>query len=407
MSIVNPPLTISGVFLPDLLFDVVKPTVVLKSQMGAVAADTAADSMIVFQGKLYIGTGNSTAATDSTGAKLLVFDGTSWSTITKATMGAVAADRAVESMAVYGNKLYVGWYNTTVATDATASKVCVFNGSSWSVITKATMGAVANDLYLVSMGVYNNALYIGTGNTTAATDATGAKVLKYDGATWSIFTKATMGGIANDLYMQAMAVYNDKLYIGTTNATAATDSTGAKVLTYNGSAWAAITKATMGGAAADLALQSMAVYNGKLYIGTANITAATDATAAKLIVFNGNGWATIIKSAMGGLTTDQGWEDMAVYDGKLYVGGTNPTAAVDGTANCLYQFDQMNWARIFKTTLGNIAADTDIFNLVNYHGMLYMVTWNSTAAVDATAWKMTYLGYPIAENFNSYCPRGF
>ena len=406
-SFIAYPAGTAGNTLNDTLFSVIKPTVVLKSAMGAVAADKTFDSMAVFNGKLYLGTGNSTLATDATAAKVITYDGTTWSVITKATMGGVAGDIAMESMAVYNGKLYIGTYNATAATDSTSNKLLVFDGSTWSTITKATMGGVANDLYFVTMQVYNGALYIGGGNTTAATDSTAAKIFKFDGASWSTFTKATVGGVAADQYFQMMAVYNNILYIGTTNATAATDSTGAKIINYNGTTWAAVTKATMGAAAADLALQSMAVYSGKLYIGTANITAATDSTAAKLIVWDGTAWSIITKATMGGNTTDQGFETMAVYNGKLYVGEVNNTAAIDNTSAKLFQFDRMVWATINKSTLGWVNADTDTFFIAIFQNKMFLTSYNTTAATDSTGFKVSYFAYPIAENYNSYCSRGF
>ena len=399
----------SGSTLSDLLYTVVKPTAVLKSAMGAVANDLTFTCMAVFQGKLYIGTSNTTAATDSTAAKVLTFDGTTWSVITKATMGMVAADTYISSMAVFQGKLYLGTYNTTAATDSTGAKLVSFDGTTWSVITKAIMGGVTTDQRLSSMVVYGGSLYIGTYNVTAATDSTAAKLLVYYnfGSSWSTINKSVMSAVAADQDFPSMAVYNNILYIGTTNATAAIDTTGSKVISYNGTTWAAVTKTTMGGVTTDTSFPVMAVYNGKLYIGTANATAATDTTGSKLLVWNGTAWAVITKATMGGATTDTNLESMCVYNGKLYIGTKNATAAIDATAAKILQFDQMAWAVIVKSTLGGITTDTDIFSMAIFQGQLWLGTNNATVATDATAARTMHLAYPIAENFNTYCSRGF
>ena len=405
MPIRNPTFSYSG--LKELLFSVIKPTAIIKSQIGGNSEDVEMIMMAAYHGKLYVGTYNSTDAIDSTGAKLFVFDGTSWTTINKSVMGGTTGDYGLMSMAVYKDKLYIGTMNTTASLTSTGSKILVFDGSSWTAITKATMGADANDVYLYYMAVYNDGLYIGTRNLTAATDATGSKLIKYNGSAWSIITKATMGGVAADTGMKSLAVYEGSLYVGTINATVAVDTTGAKVLKYNGSTWSVITKATMGGVAADTQMVIMSVYNGKLYIGTANVTAAVDSTAAKLLVFSGNAWQTILKSTMGGSTTDTYFEAMAVYDGKLYVGGYNATVAVDETACKLFQFDQSSWATIVKSTLGCATGDTDVFSMAFYGNRLYIGTYSTSHTVDAAGSKIVYLGYPVVQYDNAYCPRGF
>ena len=393
----------------DLLLTSVKPTVITKATIGGVANDTQMWSMAVYKNKLYVGTYNNTNATDATGAKLLVFDGTTWAVITKATMGGANGDWWMRSMAVFNDKLYIGTGNTTAATNATGSKLLVYDGTTWTSITKATMGADANDLHMQSMSVYNSSLYIGTINATVSTDATGAKLIKYDGTTWTTVTKAIMGGVNADTSLSSMAVFNGVLYIGTVNATNATDNTAAKLLALSGATWSVITKTTMGGVGADTAMFSMAVYNSKLYIGTQNVTSSVTATSAKLIVYNGNTWATIIKSAMGGggANTDTCFDFMAVYNGRLYVGGYNATAAINATAAKLFQFDQAAWIGITKDTLGGVTTDQDLFSMAVFKGNLYIGTYSSTSATDATGSKIIYLAYPIAETLNTYCPRGF
>ena len=405
MPIRNPTFSYSG--LKELLFSVIKPTAIIKSQIGGNSEDVEMIMMAAYHGKLYVGTYNSTDAIDSTGAKLFVFDGTSWTTINKSVMGGTTGDYGLMSMALYKDKLYIGTMNTTASLTSTGSKILVFDGSSWTAITKATMGADANDVYLYYMAVYNDGLYIGTRNLTAATDATGSKLIKYNGSAWSIITKATMGGVAADTGMKSLAVYEGSLYVGTANATAATNATAAKVIQLATTVWSVITKATMGGVAADVAMLSMAVYNGKLYVGTQNVTAAVDATASKLLVFSGNAWLTIIKSVMGGATTDTYFECMAIYNGKLYVSSYNATAAVDTTACKLFQFNQMVWATIVKSTLGGVTTDQDLYCMAVFNSKFYLGTYSTVSATDATGSKVVFFQYPIAENLNSYAPRGF
>ncbi|MDD5210632.1 MAG: hypothetical protein PHV36_14685, partial [Elusimicrobiales bacterium] len=152
------------------------------------AGENYVNSLAVYNGKLYAGTG--------TGGKVAVFDGNTWS----AANGGNAVTTGVAyitSLAVYNGKLYAG-------TDAVA-KVVVFDGNTWSA-TNGGNALIVGELQIQSLAVYNGKLYAGT--------YPNGKVAVFDGNTWS----ATNGGnalIVGELQIQSLAVYNGKLYAGT------------------------------------------------------------------------------------------------------------------------------------------------------------------------------------------------
>jgi hypothetical protein len=360
-----------------------------KAMMGGVDADRYASfGMGVYAGKLYIGTYNATVATNSTAAKLMVYDGTTWSIIDKATMGAHNNDNGLLSFCVYNNKLYIGTNNGTAATDATGCKVLCYDGAAWTSFTKATMGGHANDIAIYSMCVYDGKLYIGTYNTTAATDASGAKVISYDGATWTAYTKTTMGGVNADFAMLMPVVYNSKLYFGTENATVATNSTAAKLITYDSSTstWAIITKATMGGTNGDTSLSSLGIYNSKLYVRSYNAIAATDSTASKFLIYNGATWSTLNKNVMGEVAADRYSPFLVAYGSKFYFQTNNSTNVTDITGSKLVAYDASDGSFTLypKAMLCGLGPDLAGESGIEFLGKLWFGLYNATASIDIT-----------------------
>jgi len=381
----------------------------LKSDIGGVNEDTYFYCMAVYKEKLYVGTYNSNLATNNTGAKLFVYDGSSWSIITKADIGAHANDVGFVGMCIYNNKLYVGTQNMTLTTDSTGAKVCVYDGSSWSIILKSDIGAHANDNIFYGMCVYSNKLYIGTYNATAATDVTAAKVCVYDGSSWSVILKSTMGGVNADTLMISMAIYNNKLYVGCYNNTAATNNTSCKLFVYDSASWSIITKATMGGHNNDIELSAMAVYGGRLYVVTSNTVDATDITACKILVLSNTSWASYYKSdTLYGVANDNYLKTAIVYNGKLIVPvGFNDTGAVDMTGSKLFIYDGTWWGALSKSALYGHANDRGWYSCAIYKNKLFLGTRNDTLATDITASKVIAIQLGTFENENNYTQRGF
>ena len=122
--------------------------------------------MMEYNGSLYVATGN-----PINGCEVWAYDGANWTSLVGATPGSLlgpgfgnAANRFVWSMAVYNGELFVGTGN------AGGCEVWSFNGTAWAEIVGPGPGAIigpgfgtANtDVY--SMAVYGGNLYAGTSN---------------------------------------------------------------------------------------------------------------------------------------------------------------------------------------------------------------------------------------------------
>jgi hypothetical protein len=79
--------------------------------------------MIVYNGKLYITADSTNYTMTDTGAKIYVYDGRGMGRLRKGFTGFTDNDRSGRGMAIYKGKLYIGTDNSTVATDLTAAKI--------------------------------------------------------------------------------------------------------------------------------------------------------------------------------------------------------------------------------------------------------------------------------------------
>jgi hypothetical protein len=229
------------------------------------------------------------AAADS---RLLAYDGTCWNV--------VDAPAFVTSLEPYGGKLVVG---------GKGGLYCCYDGTSFSLVFSVPT-------YIKVLGVYNNTLYAGTmldkppklyycnGSSDNPADwhvDTGfSSILNFSGAFGSI---------------DSFAVYNGKMYV----------ASGTTVYRFDGTSWSVALSYEYAYAFLD-----MQVYNGKLYLATRDLNRIPlymggTGFSGTLIEYNGEDWTTI-------LGHDYWIYSLEVYDGKLYVGTANRIYTYNGTA---------------------------------------------------------------------------
>jgi hypothetical protein len=226
----------------------------------------------------------------------------------------IGTDTPTQKLQVEGNVLIGQQPNTAGTAD-----------NSWTAVSNATgqlaSGGTTTIASISAMAVYNGSLYAGT------TKANGAEVYRYNGTSgnWTRVTNAagqiTSGGTTNIASVSAMAVFNGKLYIGTSKIG------GAEVYRYEGgTTWTAVsggTPGTMGGSSGQTAINgisSMVVYGGQLILGTSK------PTKAELYRYDGNNNFTHIDPPAGNVCGPSSAEDavtaMAVYNNALFIGAS-------------------------------------------------------------------------------------
>lgn len=233
--------------------------------------------------------------------------------------------------------------------------------------------------------VYNGSLYVGTWN------ANNAEVYRYNGTTGSWTAINTTAGTFDNVTtavdaVTSMAVYNGYLYIGTT------ESNKAEVFRYNGGTGAAVftlvTQSTAGtvangGTASIDGISSMAVFQGKLYIGT------NEPTKAETYLYDGGTTWTMLQTTTGtvcsgGATAQDKVTAMAASETVLYAAVSKGVGKVD------FCFNQQGktWGEItgtdgtFSFISGSVTGITDVTSMVSYNGALYIGLRKTSGAGD-------------------------
>jgi hypothetical protein len=222
------------------------PTATIASGFGT--ACIVIRTLKVFGTDLYAGTGS------PGGGEVWRFDGVGWAPLASADPAAPlgtgfgnAANTDVSDMAVYGPFLYAGTSNW-----ATGCEVWAFDGTNWTQIVgglpTAIMGSgfgyPGNEIAL-NLEVYDSHLFIGTYNPT------GCMVVSFNGTGWLLEVgggapgtyEAQGFGDANNTYAMSASVFNNRLYLGTSNTV-----TGCDVFSLSASTtWYLAEGATAGG----------------------------------------------------------------------------------------------------------------------------------------------------------------
>ena len=297
------------------------------------------------------------------------------------------------SSAMFQSKLFVGTINM-----ASALEIYSFDGENW--VQEVGAGAPgtptapgfgnAGNLAALSMAVYNDDLYVGTGRLAGP-----CEIWRFDGTTWTPAVGSTSPvaagfGDANNRDVMSMAVYGMDLYVGVSNYTS-----GCEVWRYNGNTWTPVVGSTSpvpdGFGGTNDAVRSMCVYGTDLYAGTSNIGGCevwrTDGTAWTPLV----GPTAPVAPGFGTVANAQ-TTDMAVYMGTLFV-GTNNFGGCE-----VWTYDGITWVQDVgpgpTATIGpgfGNPANNDAASLQVYDSTLFAGTYNGGGcemwSLNGVAWN--------------------
>jgi hypothetical protein len=214
------------------------------------------------------------------------YDGTSFSLI-------FSVPTYIKALGVYNNTFYAG----TMLDNRPKLYYCngsTDNPSDWHVDTDFSTildfsGAFGS---IDSFAVYDGRMYVASGNT----------VYRFDGTVWSVALSYEYAYAFLD-----MQVYNGKLYLATRDLNriplymGGTGFSGT-LIEFDGENWTTVL-------GHDYWIFSLEVYEGKLYVGTAN----------RIYTFNGTAWDVSFYSADGAYYA----MSMITYNGKIYAGMGN------------------------------------------------------------------------------------
>ena len=204
-----------------------------------------------------------------------------------------------------------------------------------------------------ALAVYNGYLYVG-GDFSAAGGSSEAYIAKWDGTSWySIGT-----GLNSTVY--ALAVYNGKLYAGGTFTQAGGNSAN-YIASWNDTAWSSVGSGA-GTNGVNNPVYAMAVYNGKLYVGGEFLYACGD-TVNDIGAWDGKTWSSV-DSGIDRMHVGNEVEALAVYNGNLYVGGSF-SKVYGSPGNYIARWNGTHWS---STGSG---SNSDVVALAAYNGKLY------------------------------------
>ncbi|HEY3520541.1 MAG TPA: hypothetical protein VGK80_05805, partial [Rhodanobacteraceae bacterium] len=293
---------------------------VLKQNMRR-TGNTGFRSMIIFHGFLFTGGTN-----DTYGAELWrTSDGVHWRKIVAGGFGD-KNNESIRGVAIFQDKLYIGLQNASGS-----------GGQLWRSADGVTFEPVNTDgfgdttnISMHSMAVLNGQLYIGTKNKDTLLQVWRTsdgdnyeQVVGPNAAVPSGF------GIPDNILTQSMYVYNNVLYLGTGNSKPNGDSShGFSVMrTTNGTQWQPIT-VNGGGDIDNRFAWRFFAYQGYLWmgIGNFNIENGEGGQALRSVTGNQGSWEVMVGPnspyAPTGFGNWMNWgiRTFAEYNGKLYLG---------------------------------------------------------------------------------------
>jgi hypothetical protein len=283
--------------------------------------------------KLYA-SGSFTDASGISAYKIATWNGTSWASLSNADTllnNATNANNGFTSMSIYNGSLYVsGWDSYDSTSQIGAYHIAMYDGSNWLSVGSGLNGPA------YSMIVYNGELYVG-GDFTIAGGVSVNNIAKWNGTNWT----AVGNGInnSNSFAVNSLCVFNNDLYAGTLNF-----SIDNYLFKFNGTTWDPIV-----GAAGDR-VNSMAVYNGELYIGGSSMGIA-------ILKWNGTSLLSVGSGIQGGVNT------LHVFNGELYIGGNFSTAG-GYSANNVTKWNGTSFSALDSGTNGTVESIASISNIL-------------------------------------------
>jgi len=330
-------------------------------------------SMTTHNSKQYIGLGatnGSAAVYEYDGSTYTLVGGNgyrgSWS------YGATGTYNGVYSMVSYKGSLYVG-----LGQDAGEGEIWKYDGSNWTQVGGDGLnGSWSGASVAYSLTTWNDTLYAGI---TSPAGGSGL-IYSYNGSTWTNIAggSTNINGITNGQYSgtYSFAVYNNKLCAGF-----GTSAGQADLYCWTGSgSWSKIGGDGLNSSwnSNDAAIYSMAVYDGRLVVGTSD-----DSNRDPMIwTYDGTTWTKI-----GGGNVNSSWSDvvyyrvfsMATYNGELYV-----SLGYGGNNGHVWKWDGSTWTQVGGDGLNGSWSTTieSVRGLNVYKGKLYAGLGDSTSVDD-------------------------
>jgi subtilisin family serine protease len=320
-----------------------------------------------------------------------VFNGTGWSTVNLPV--------AIPSTTVYEGKLYVGGQGPSKSYTVDSGTVYTYDGSAWNNVLNTTSN------YAVMLGNYSNKLYVGTMFGTANLYFCNGSC--DNPANWNIDAQFMSLNPCADVIpyfcsINSFGVFNNKLYL----------STGKNAFSFNGTSWSKVTSKNdffLYDLFNDTSIGSISapiLYNGNYYVLTKDspqykcpIYQGGSGFCGRVWKYNGT-WNVVLDHNYNLLSQE-------VYNGRLYVGTANKIFMYDGyawnltwssTSGAEYVLALKTWNNKIYAGMGNgVVAKDDMFEPLNVTILSPKnITYTSSVPLTFTVNRPTsWIGYSL------------
>jgi hypothetical protein len=256
--------------------------------------------------------------------------------------GTKAFSGIVGNLCMYNNNLIVGGAFDTVGNNIPTNSIAQWNGTLWNSIQTGPLG-------VYSLLEYNGALIAGAGeygySSSTIPGHYGEIIGQWNGVFWDTIGSGIIG--VNNPRMLSLCNYQGDLYAGGYFQNGFSNTSYNDILKWNGTFWD-----TLPGQYYIGEVDAMAVYNGKLYLGGKYVDTFHYITAWNNTTFSlpGKGVNGVVYA-------------LAVYNGKLYAGGTFDSAG-GAPAKNIASWDGTTW-----NAVGSGVNDT-VYSLTSYGSSL-------------------------------------
>jgi hypothetical protein len=191
-----------------------------------------------------------------------------------------------------GNDIYVGgWFDKAGGSSVAASRIAMWNGSTWSALGAGVSGAGSGGALYVNSLAWDGAYLYACGVFAAAGGTTGrTNIARWNGTAWSGMGAGL--GPAGNSYCDEVVAGGGKVYAGGYFTTAGAVSAN-NIAMWNGSTWSAL------GAGANNSVNALALLGSNLYAG-GDFTTIGGVTVTGTAVWNGSSWSAVAPTPTAG-----------------------------------------------------------------------------------------------------------
>lgn len=336
-------------------------------------------------GTLLVGGGFTAAGGVANADHIAKWDGAAWSAL-----GAPPLTGDVYAIAVSGNRIFAGGTFTNAGGDANADFLAVWDGSKWAPFCNATSGPAFGG-NVDALQIIGSNLYVGGSFQNGAGIAAADYLLVCDLNTGAArATVATDGASTGAVYaLTADAAGN--LYAGGTFINMANIPAADYVASYDGASWHALGSGagTSGGAVTGI-VRGLGAATNDVFVGTDATDVAGIPAADHVARWDGSAWSAMGANAAG---TD-GWFSTTtsintlVSDGsQVYAGGQFQDANGDPAADSIAAFDGTAWHSLPATGSTDAPITGNILALAIFGGKLHVGGNFTSAAGDPLAYS--------------------